>query len=939
MIFEASTTKERFEEIKKNPLMFCHFSDKTEFDMGRPHTKTGWFSCDSTINLFIPQRDRDGKEGDRLLLLIGDIIEKAGKTVEQNKTNESIVFFAVYTFEYNKPTHWYYIFNDCFYNYKAGNYRHCHMSLIWALYTIDWHEEYLTNALSNCERDKQSVIANQINNSIFLFSISKQNCLVRLLKNFIPSLQAKTISEVEKVLLEMYPSKDFSKLGFYEKIDTIINFGITDGHEAQILRKLYTTSTNSFIHYKYWKETPGHKLYSYTILQDIFSYVSVYEQMNIIKRYLHDVRNNIVEFDENVIKGFRDYKYPGCVDGRYFIERPGTNILMMAPMFCDAIITLRQTKGERLQSFNGILDLAIKHSNRAYPNIDFGIKNFLPFCDGGLIPNNSFYGFIRFDVNYSLDESLLTEENLTSTANYILINYAEKQRHWCCTNNNDTTLTEQEKNRCKKLYIAHKVKKNADGEIVKRWNEEVTCSCAQYKYYNPPRWKRIDSQKDKFLSLCIDGIDDITDMFGFEKVSLVRLEAAIRKWSSHYSNIVFHNDRLPDTFEKNVFAQYIIKTYFRPKTIDFYPNKSVFYSSKKSLLNLWSHEDILNLSSEEQKDKMAQSKESETIFNKSFNILKEMCSDGIISSDHVSIPFNIERLNAIITFFHYRSHKYDLQNDYKKTQTNYLKFLVPRKVYDNIRYCTPKVANERDKVSNLPFFWCRSEECFCNVLEKQTLSKEDNWRKYTLYHAAEIIGHKLIIECEEGNIATNVISNFAAEIRQAERLYERQVCRSCGHMIFSTRGSILNGSRFFSCLNSQCLQHRQEIYLSQCNTCKSGLIDSRDSERCENNWVICPHCLSCCNDNLFQTLYNNHLKNGYVPPRIKANLGKGHNNKHLFFCPKCGGALGKIEKVKQEIRDGQSIEIKEIVRGCPSCNIAYEDQLTKYYDSTNDAST
>lgn len=54
----------------------------------------------------------------------------------------------------------------------------------------------------------------------------------------------------------------------------------------------------------------------------------------------------------------------------------------------------------------------------------------------------------------------------------------------------------------------------------------------------------------------------------------------------------------------------------------------------------------------------------------------------------------------------------------------------------------------------------------------------------TLYHAAEIIGHKLIEETPDGNIANNVVANFAAELRQAERLYKRLVCRSCGHMIF-----------------------------------------------------------------------------------------------------------------------------------------------------------
>lgn len=934
MNYEANTTKERFVEIKKNPLLFCHLTDKTEYDVfGRPYTKTGWFSSDSTITLFISDDQLRGKKGDRKLFVIGDEIIKTGNKAEEKKSDKDTVYFNVNVFDPKNSTHWSYIFNDCFYNYKAGNDRHCHMSLFWELYTTEWSENIIASAFTQCSTDIQSVVANKINCSLFLFSIPKQNLLVTVLRNKIPSIHSKIIPDVEKVLKELCPSKDFSKWGFYEKIDYIINFGISNEEEKKVLHNLYKTSLNSFIHYKYWKETTGHKLYNYAILHDIYSYVNVHEQMDIIKRYLHDVRHKIVDFDEKIIKGFRDYKYQGCVDGRYFIERPGTNILMMSPMFSDAILTLYQTKGSRLQSFNGILDLAIKHSNSAYPNIDFGIKSYLPCCDGGLVPNHVFYGFIHFNVHYSLDESLLTEENLIATANYILKEYATPQTHWCCTCNNDKTLTEDEKKKCQKLYVAHRVTKDKEGQIVREWDEVVKCDYVQYKYYNPPRWKRKNRECDQYLSLCIPNIDKITDMFTFENVSITLLEAAIRLWSSKYKDIIYHNDKQPIEFAKNKFAQYVIKTYYRPKTIDIYPNKSLFYSSKKSLLGLWTNEDMPRVLSQNDCDIVAQKKESEYIYNKTFNTLKEMCSDGIISSDHITIPYDNNRFYNIKAYFHYREHTYDPQDEYAKTSMNYLKFLVPIYTYDNIRICTPKAAKERDKVSNLPFFWCRSGECFCNVLEKQTLSKEEDWKSYTLYHAAEIIGHKLIEETPDGNIANNVVANFAAELRQAERLYKRLVCRSCGHMIFSTRGSMLNGSRFFYCLNNECAQYKKEIYLSQCNTCKRGLIDSRDSQRCENNWVICPDCLSCCNDNLFQAIYNNHLRNGFVPKQIKDNLGKGHNNKNVFFCPKCGTQLDKIKIISQEIINGQPTNVEKTVIGCPTCNISYENNLKKYSDS------
>ena len=89
-----------------------------------------------------------------------------------------------------------------------------------------------------------------------------------------------------------------------------------------------------------------------------------------------------------------------------------------------------------------------------------------------------------------------------------------------------------------------------------------------------------------------DTFEKITGMFTFENVSITLLEAAIRLWSSKYKDIIYHNDKQPIEFAKNKFAQYVIKTYYRPKTIDIYPNKSLFYSSKKSLLGLWTNEDM-----------------------------------------------------------------------------------------------------------------------------------------------------------------------------------------------------------------------------------------------------------------------------------------------------------------------------------------------------------
>jgi hypothetical protein len=107
-------------------------------------------------------------------------------------------------------------------------------------------------------------------------------------------------------------------------------------------------------------------------------------QLQIIKRYLHDVRLHVVDINYDYIKNFRDIRYYSLVDIRYFIERPGANIDLVVPMFCDAILTLKNSDGKKIQDFNGILDFAVSPSNSTYPSIDLGIEKFLPSCDGGL---------------------------------------------------------------------------------------------------------------------------------------------------------------------------------------------------------------------------------------------------------------------------------------------------------------------------------------------------------------------------------------------------------------------------------------------------------------------------------------------------------------------------------------------------------------------------
>ncbi len=131
-------------------------------------------------------------------------------------------------------------------------------------------------------------------------------------------------------------------------------------------------------------------------------------------------------------------------------------------------------------------------------------------------------------------------------------------------------------------------------------------------------------------------------------------------------------------------------------------------------------------------------------------------------------------------------------------------------------------------------------------------------------------------------------------VNKAFQLFKRVICRECGHILFPIKKNTFNRYNSFECCNPICLAQNRKIYLSKCHHCKKGIIDSRDSQRCSNGWIICPTCLSCCTDILIEQQVQKHeRRNMPVPEYIQRQKLHGHNDKQQYFCPKCGGKIIK----------------------------------------------
>lgn len=221
-----------------------------------------------------------------------------------------------------------------------------------------------------------------------------------------------------------------------------------------------------------------------------------------------------------------------------------------------------------------------------------------------------------------------------------------------------------------------------------------------------------------------------------------------------------------------------------------------------------------------------------------------------------------------------------------------LSFLKRKKIKGLPLFCAPKLAEAHNQATDLPFFWCRGNECFCNILDKQCLQNNNSWTQYTLFHFAEIIGYPKLHQVECGYEPDGIISLFIVVANKAMKKFSRLKCRSCGHLMYPVKRDNFDRNNYYSCINPTCVEYEKAVYLNYCYRCKKGLIDSRDTKQCPNGWYICPTCLSCCDDKQYERLAQRYVISHLpIPNRIQSKLGQGHNDKGSYFCPVCGSEL------------------------------------------------
>ena len=112
MSYRASTTKERYEELIKDPIFFCKYQKEIRYNNDDIHNVgNGWRSCNPTINLFISDSILPNNDSGRKLFVFENI-ELPNGSLDEKKEDTDIIFFDVTEFDPGNKDHWCHIFTD-----------------------------------------------------------------------------------------------------------------------------------------------------------------------------------------------------------------------------------------------------------------------------------------------------------------------------------------------------------------------------------------------------------------------------------------------------------------------------------------------------------------------------------------------------------------------------------------------------------------------------------------------------------------------------------------------------------------------------------------------------------------------------------------------------------------------------------------------------------
>lgn len=883
----AKTDRKYFSELSKKPLFFMEQIHEVHEKQNSDCTEDYYFykSTRTEISAFISEKNIVNN-----ILHLKCILLVAENEVEhnQNKPSNTVTFsfhIANPQYEYD----WAIILKSLIIPSSNSEDKFPFIYTLWFLNHSDWNIEQLKYAIEQYDIKVLPYIFKWLQRICRCLSYQKQKQIKEVANFFNFEYEIYFPPQITEALKYVTPTISETNYNLFDLIDLILGDKDKVHHDKYrniINPEFFTDSSNDFICLYVWfiSDKP---LKNYHLLKSIYSLVSCERQLKIIQRYFHDVRLGNVSFDANIIKQFRDNNYEEFTRYRYCINTPDCKINIGNKLLCDCILTLIETKGKSFQSFNGILDIAINHCNTTNPKIDLGLDNFLPCCDGGAIYNDKFQGFIDYSIIICLDNSKFTSENLSKTIKTILDSKGVRKNFYTCKYDNNQKVLDETSN-CLKL-----------GDCLKLKGKPNCITSAKYE----DKWI-VSSNDYGWLNLFIK--EPIVEKHSNKKIEISMADISTEKMKDSIHKIAFfyEDEKKPGTCiihskDINSFMCKLLFYYSIPKAMRIYPQTQIYIgpipqvmtqlkSYRNSFFDPFNIKNTLAtiLKNERFLQEFCKKESSETT-KRVISSLNTILKNGVYNGVYYETTYDKDLLKILQRLYYFKNPSIEIQ---KKDCE--LAFLKKKNTTGFPLFCAPKLDENHNQATNLPFFWCRGIECFHNALDTQCLQNNIHWRQYTLFHLSEIISFPKLYKVEGGYEPDGSISLLITIANKAMKKFIHLKCRACGHLMFPIRRNNFDIANYYSCINPSCSEYKKPVYLNYCYKCKKGFIDSRDTKQCPNDWYICPTCLSCCDDKQYERLAQRYvISNSPIPNRIQSKIGKGHNDKGRYYCPTCGAKL------------------------------------------------
>jgi len=141
-------------------------------------------------------------------------------------------------------------------------------------------------------------------------------------------------------------------------------------------------------------------------------------------------------------------------------------------------------------------------------------------------------------------------------------------------------------------------------------------------------------------------------------------------------------------------------------------------------------------------------------------------------------------------------------------------------------------------------FWCRGRTC---AKKNDEVNLDLPFEAWTINEIGKVFGFTPNLD---------ISTFFAGWVNRRNELLERLECRECHKALkpepFGDFASIpWYAIPFFKCINEQCSEYENKIRITHCcnGNCHGDnltIIDSRDSPKCSDNWLVCQDCYACC---------------------------------------------------------------------------------------------